>query len=118
MPQTRDEATDVWHVRHDVVGVDDVGRAAFGGERGGQRLTEELRDRVDAAAAGHLGDVGGRLDAEHRHARRDVVLQQVPVVAGDLETREAAPSPRSRTRRVTSVRACATISSELDEKDV
>ena len=32
-----------------------------------------------------FGDVGGRLDAEHRHAQRQEVLQQIAVVAGELD---------------------------------
>ena len=42
------------------------------------------------------GDVRGRLDAEHRHAVRDEVLQQVAVVAGDLDHLELARRARSR----------------------
>ena len=46
---------------------------------------------------GDLGDVGGRLDAEHGHAALDEVLQQVAVVAGDLD--DLAERVRARTAR-------------------
>ena len=38
-----------------------------------------------------LGDVGGRLDAEHRHAERQEVLQQIAVVAGELDDEAVGP---------------------------
>ena len=46
---------------------------------------EELHQRRHVAPAGGLGHVGGRLDAQHRHAQRQEVLQQVAVVAGELD---------------------------------
>ena len=45
---------------------------------------QELDLGPDALGPGRLGDVRGRLDAEHRDARRLEVLKQVAVVAGHL----------------------------------
>ena len=46
---------------------------------------EELADRVDALGPGHLRDVRRRLDAEAPDAEVAHVLQEVAVVAGDLD---------------------------------
>ena len=78
--------------------------------------TEELHLRRDAAGAGRLGHVRGRLDAEHRDARRLEVLQQVAVVAGHLGDQAVAVRP-SRAVIVSAYRfACATQESEYEEK--
>ena len=84
MPQTGDEAADVRHVRHHVVGVNDVGRAAFGSERCGQRFAEELRI-VSMPRPRPPPRYWWPARCRAPHARRDVVLQQVPVVARDLD---------------------------------
>ena len=65
--------------------------------------TEELDLGRDAAGPGRLGDVRGRLDAEHGDAARAEVLQEIAVVARDLDDEalrgqpEAARSSRPRT---------------------
>ena len=51
------------------------------------------------ALAGDLGDVACGLDAQHRDAARDDVLQQVAVVAGDLEHAAPRPSAEALDRR-------------------
>ncbi len=105
-----DEAVEVGDVRQHVVGVDHVGALALRARSArGERLAEELDDRVGCRfASATCGDVARRLDAEHRHAGLLVVLQQVAVVAGDLDHQaRPAPRPRSSTTRSTMLRACA-----------
>ena len=53
--------------------------------RAGGGGAEERRPGLDAALARHRADVRRRLDAEHRDARLAKVLQQIAVVAGDLD---------------------------------
>ena len=77
---------EVGHVGEDVVGVDHVGALAERGQVAGDLGAEELTESGDAPlVAGHPGDVRGRLDAEHRDALVMVVLEQVAVVARDLD---------------------------------
>ena len=73
--------------------------------------------RNAALVAGHRGDVGGRLDPEHGHARPLEVLQQVAVVARDLDD-EAAGAEACARRRATEASASAwrSIDAEYDEK--
>ena len=82
---------------------DQVGLAARGDKLGRSLGAEELHQRGHALLLGRRGDVRRRLDAEHRHALRDEVLQQVAVVARDLdhearcaEAEARRPSPRRR----------------------
>ncbi len=91
-----DEVVEVGHVGEHVVGGDQVGLAALGEPRRG--LDAEERDLGrDALGDRDLGDVGGRLDAEHGHAALGEVLQQVAVVAGELD--DLALQPRARSAR-------------------
>ena len=61
--------------------------------RGACSRAEEADLRRHACGDRHLGDVGGRLDAEHRDAGRDEVPQQVAVVARDLDHQRRGPEP-------------------------
>jgi hypothetical protein len=79
-----DEVVEVRHVRHHVVGGDQVGALALGDEVAGRLAPEEADERLDSELLCHLGDVGGRLDAQRRDAALDDVPQQVAVVARDL----------------------------------
>ena len=85
-----DEVVEVRHVRHHVVGGDQVGALALVDEIASRLAAEESDERVDPEILRDLGDVGGGLDAERRDAALDDVLQQVAVVAGDLH-HEAVP---------------------------
>ena len=78
------EAPDIRHVSEDVVRGHEVGPASPVRDLASGFGTEELNLRRDAAGAGRLGHVRGRLDAEHRDAGRREVLKQVAVVAGHL----------------------------------
>ena len=83
--QAGGEAVDVGHVGHHVVGMDDGGRLALGDQPLGEVLAEELRDGGDPSLARDDCDVLGGLDAEDLDPDIAVVLQEVPVVARDLD---------------------------------
>ena len=89
-----DEVVEVRHLRQHVVADDEVGPLALGDELGRQPLAEELDPARYALLHRDLGDVGGRLDAEHRHAQRQEVLQQIAVVAGQLDHQAVGPKPQ------------------------
>ncbi len=68
-----------------------------------QRLGQRRRRRTRPAsrcpcAMRDPGDVGRRLDAEHRDAERQEVLQQVAVVARELDHEAVRPEPEPRAR--------------------
>jgi len=83
-PHAGDEVVQVGDVREHVVAEQQVGRRVPGhGARGLD--AEELDQRCDPLLLGHLRDVRGRLDAEHRDLALVEELQQVAVVGGDLD---------------------------------
>ncbi len=84
------EVVEVGDVGEDVVGDEEVGAAALGGEPVGDRAAEELHDGLDALGAGGLGDVGGGLDAQRRDAQFGHVLEQIAVVARELDDEAVA----------------------------
>ena len=56
--------------------------------------SKELDDRRDVLlVSGHGGDVRRRLDPEHGHAGLLKVLQQIAVVAGDLDDETLGAEP-------------------------
>ena len=67
--QSGDEVVQVGHVRQHVVGADQVGLLACGGEPARGRRAEEGDLGRHALAFGDRGDIGGRLHAEHGDAR-------------------------------------------------
>ena len=86
MRHAGDEVVEVGHLRQHVVADDEVGLRALGD----QLLGEPRAEEIDAASGRpsrrpRFGDVGRRLDAEHGHAERQEVLQQIAVVAGQLD---------------------------------
>ena len=87
------EAVEIGYVGDDVVGMDHVGRPATAGQLVGQVAGEELGQGGHAAGCRHFGDVPGRVDAQDRHAGPGVVLQQVAVVAGQLDDQAAGAKP-------------------------
>ena len=78
------ETPDIRHVGEDVVRGHQVSPAVLPRDLAPGLRAEELDLRPDPPGAGRLGHVRGRLDAEHRDARRLEVLKQVAVVAGHL----------------------------------
>ena len=59
----------------------------------GEPRAEEVDPGRDALLDRDLGDVGGRLDAEHGHAERQEMLQQIAVVAGELDDQAVGAKP-------------------------
>ena len=79
-------------MRQHVVGVDDVGLLAFRGELLREVATEEILQRLDAAFARRGDRARGGIDAEHGNALLPVILQEVAVVARELDTSELPSS--------------------------
>jgi hypothetical protein len=81
----RDKAVQIGHLGEDVVADDQVGHGPLARELRSQLGAEELGERGNALVLGHLGHVEGRLDAENGDALLDEPLEQVAVVARDLD---------------------------------
>jgi len=79
------EVVEVGHVGQNVVGDDEIRTPAAPHQIRGGFSTEEAGLRGHSARHGGGGDVGGRLDAQHRDAGGDEVLQQIAVVARHLQ---------------------------------
>lgn len=85
-PYAVEHAVEIGHVGEDVVGVDNVGAAAMGGQPRREIAAEELFDSLDAALfASDAGDVAGRLDAENLDPAGTIMLQKIAIIAGDLD---------------------------------
>ena len=95
MRHAGDEIVELRHLRQHIVGHDQIGavtfshhlRRSFGAEKGVERRNAGLPRR--------LGNIGSRLDAEHRHAEADKMLQQIAVIAAELDNEafRAKPEP-------------------------
>ena len=83
--QAGHEVVQVRDVGQDVVADDQIGLPMLFGHLAGGLAAKEPDLGGDAALRGGTGDVGRGFDAEGRHAARDEVLQQVAVVARDLD---------------------------------
>ena len=95
------ESVGIGNMREDVVGVDDVGELAFRGEPPGKLLVEELNQRRDALGLDReLRDVGRGLDAENRDAALLVELQQISIVARDLDHEACRPETAAADQRL------------------
>ena len=94
------ESVRIGNVCEDVVGVDDVGKLAFGGESLGKLLVEELNQGRDALSLDReLRNVGRRLDAENRDAALLVELQQISIIARDLDHETFRPEAAATDQR-------------------
>ena len=80
-----DESVRVRDVREHVVGMHDIGPAALGDELCRQLTAEELLPRVDAFVPRSRRRPRRRLDPEHLDSGSHVVLQQIAVVARELD---------------------------------
>ncbi len=80
-----DEVVEIRHLGQHVVAEDEVGLDTVGCERCALLLAEERHVGGYADLDGGLGDVRCRLDAEARDAGLDEVLEEVAVVAGELD---------------------------------
>ena len=88
-----DEAVQVRHVREHVVGVHQVGPDPFGHELAGELTPEERAAGRDPPLLGYGGDVPCGIHAEHAHAGFAVVLEQVPIVARQLDDQVVRSEP-------------------------
>src|SRR6266436_4260522 len=80
-----DEVVGVWCVGEDVIAEDEVGFFARDGEFFGDVIAKEFDEGFDAFFARDFGDVSGGLDAEAGDFGFGEVLQEITVVAGDLD---------------------------------
>src|SRR5262245_4032581 len=85
LPHASDEIIDVGNLRQHIVGHDQVRLLAFGRKLKGKPLAEEVDPCRYPLLDSNLGDIGGGLDAEDRNAEWQEMLQQVAVVAGELD---------------------------------
>ena len=89
-----DEVVEVGHLGEHVVADDQVGALALGdAARSASATPKNSTRRRNALVERDLGDVGGRLDAEHGHAERQEMLQQIAVVARQLDHQAVRPEP-------------------------
>ncbi len=75
-----DETVQIRHVREHIVGQEDIGFLALGGQLFRQLLGKESIDAVDAALIGSAHLLFGGIDAQHRDSVVDEVAQHVTVV--------------------------------------
>ena len=90
---SRDEVVDVGHLGQDVVAQHEIRAAPLRGQAPAEVGAEELGEGLDAALDRRLRDVQRRLDAEHRDALRQEVLQEVAVVGRDLDDEALGSEP-------------------------
>src|ERR1700724_350704 len=79
------EIVEIRHLRQNVVADNQSCMLTLGDKLLRKLQAEELDQGGNALPAGGLGHVGGRFDARHRHAERQEMLQQISIVACDLE---------------------------------
>ena len=85
MAQSAHEVVDGRHMGQDVVADQQVGGQALPDEIAGERLAEELDVGWNPARRRRGGHIGGRLDPEAPDPALDEILEQVAVVAGNLD---------------------------------
>ena len=91
--QRSGEAQEIGYVRVDVVGDHEIRRTVIVPHRSGELLVEKCRHCRYSALAGGGSDIHRRLDAETRYARGDHMLEQVAVVACDLDDERIGSQP-------------------------
>jgi hypothetical protein len=88
------EAVEVRNVGEDVVRVDDIGALTFSDEPEGEIDAEELHQRGNPPLSHcHRGDVLRWLDPEYGNPGAHVVLQEIAVVAGNLDHETPGTQP-------------------------
>ena len=91
----RDEVVDVRDLGEHVVSEDEIGRTALLRHPPAELRAEELRQCLDAARHRGLRHVQRGLDAEHRDAVREKVLEEVAVVRRDLDDEAVMPESQA-----------------------
>src|SRR6266536_2734141 len=90
-PHPGHEVVEVGDLGQDVVGDQQVGAPASGHQAPGQVDPEELGEGGHALGGRGRGDVARRFDAQHGDAAPLQVLEQVAVVAGQLDRQAVWP---------------------------
>src|SRR5206468_10355097 len=86
---------DVGDLGQDVVSPEDIAPGSLGDELPRRLGAEELHEGRDPLLTGGLRDVGRRLDAEDGDVRGHEVLEQVAVIAADLDDLALAPERKT-----------------------
>jgi hypothetical protein len=76
-------------VRQHIVGNDQIRLPALPGQIPAQALSEEFHQRGHADFLGRCGHGARRVDTQNRYAHLDEILQQVAVVACELDDQAA-----------------------------
>ena len=79
------EVVEVRHLRQHIVTDHQIGSLAIGGYLPRGLASEELHQRRHTFFHGHLGNIGGRLDAQSGNSFVDEVLQQIAVIARQFD---------------------------------
>src|ERR1019366_739686 len=97
-----DKAIGVGNVSEHVVGMNDVRAYPLCMKRLGKVTREESAARGHANLLGGGGGAVGRIDAKHTDSRLNIVLQQIAVVAGQLddEAIRTQTATRDKVKRV------------------
>ncbi len=103
-------------MRQHIVGDDEIGRSALAQQAFRKLAPEELGQRRHTPRLGRLRDVAGRLDAEDRDAAGHEVLEQVAVVAGELDDGARGPEPQPGSHRLGVSLGVVTQLCEYEEK--
>ena len=90
-----DEVVELRHLRQNVVGGDQVRVAMLGDDLSCGFGAEERRQRGDAAGASRFRHVGGGLDTKHPLTELEKMLQEVAVVAAELDDEAVRPEDRA-----------------------
>ena len=107
-----DKVIELRHMREHIVADDQIGLPALARQGPRQMLAEELDQGRNADLLRRGGDGIGRIDAEHRHAHGDEILQQIAVVAGKFDHQAVGVEREAPARHVAVRLACASQSSE------
>ncbi len=83
--QATNKVIEIRHLRQNIVTDQEVGLASCTDQFGGKRRAEEIHARRHALGDCRFGHIGRRFDAKDRNALRQKMLQQIAVIAGDLD---------------------------------
>src|SRR3981189_388442 len=90
-----DKVVQIGYLGQDVVANDQIGPSAVFRELPGGIDAKELDDGRHSLLFGNSTDIRRRLDAQHGHAAGDEVLEQIPVITGQLDDEAALVEPQS-----------------------
>src|SRR5512143_2546010 len=80
-----DEIVNVGHLSEHVVADDEIGALSVCGELPSGFASEEFHEGRHTFGFCHLRDVGSALDAEDRDLAGDEILEQITIIAGELD---------------------------------